>query len=85
MVSDDKGEMASLVISRCERPIKGTEIPMTGRSGIPAARAVSIAMASKGPLTIRTVGIPSRSTSMRSRTLREVHVAQSPTATTSAA
>lgn len=73
------------MISWRGRPINCTETLCIARAGMPAARAVSTAMGASGPLTISTVGTPNRSTSMRSRTLRDVQVAQSPTATTNAA
>lgn len=57
----------------------------TARSGKPIASAVERADTESGPTAMRTAGRPSSSHEVASRELREVQVAQSPTAITSAA
>lgn len=57
----------------------------TAKSGKPIASAVDRADTESGPTAIRAVGTPSSSHEMASRELREVQVAQSPTAITRAA
>ena len=66
-------------------PWSGVWSSATERSGKPIASAVDRAETDSGPTTTRTTGTPSSSHEMASRELREVHVAQSPTAMTRAA
>ena len=66
-------------------PKSGARSSATARSRKPVASAVDRADADSGPTTTRATGTPSSSHEMASRELREVHVAQSPTAMTNAA
>src|ERR1700733_8871375 len=83
MIRGAYGPVASAISSR-ERPKKLCSMATIGISSVPAILRVSCAIDSSQPITATAAGTPFASAAIMSRTLRDVHVAQSPAAMTSA-